>query len=220
MENDHSRGCFLIRNSKIAPADSNEVLSGPGAGASPASLNEAQLQAAARLKVALGAARTVAIAGIGPDDCPSEVAVQIAQAFAVADGKPALIVKAGSTGNPGAGSVAASEFDAFSRAEPIGGNVYRVRLDEAGIVLGQDLEISRKRLRAALLNFGVVLMDCGSFRENANGILMASLTDGVVLAARAGHRRRHELMEVREDLLRLKIPFLGVFLTRGVASAE
>lgn len=215
MENDYSRGCFLIRNSKIAPSDADEVLAGPET--LPASLSEAQLQAAARLKVALGAGRIVAIAGIAPDDCPSEATLQIARAFAVADSKPALIVRSGPGSDLAAASSAASDLDAFSRAEPLGGNLYQVRLDEAGIFLRQDLETSRKRLRAALMSFSMVLMDCGSFRENANGILMASLADGVVITARAGHRRRHELMEVREDLIRLKIPLLGVFLTRDVA---
>jgi hypothetical protein len=222
VEDDYARGCFLIPNSKLGALEAvkQEHLLRREASAPPAVVSDEQLQAAARLKVVLGSGRTAAVAGIAEEDCPSEVAWQIAQAFATTEHKPALIVTAESLKELADPAGVECERSVLDSAEALGGNVYRIHSGALGVLREQDVEAGRKRLRLALADFCLALVDCGNLRRNPSGLLLASLTGGVVIAARAGKRRRHELTELREDLQRLQIPLLGVFLTRGASPAE
>ena len=62
--------------------------------------------------------------------------------------------------------------------------------------------------------FRYVIVDAGLIRRQAEGMLLASLADGVVVAVAIAVRRRDEIAGFHEELQRLKIPLFGVVLTR------
>jgi Mrp family chromosome partitioning ATPase len=61
--------------------------------------------------------------------------------------------------------------------------------------------------------FRFIVVDTG-FVKSPESILLASLSDGVLLALAAGVRTRDEVAGFQEELRRLRIPLLGVMLTK------
>ena len=60
-----------------------------------------------------------------------------------------------------------------------------------------------------------ILVDCGIMFGSPDALLLAPLCNGIVGAAAAGVRKRHEILDFQEGLLKLRIPLLGIVLTEG-----
>jgi Mrp family chromosome partitioning ATPase len=180
-----------------------------------------QLQAAARLKIAAGPdRRVIAVSGILEEDGAATLAFRLGEALCALEREPVLIIETG-TGegacdpldllNSGASITSAAR----SVADP---HLFAIRIDRQENAAILASAHGRRLLEAMRREFRYILIDGGYTRDSAQGMILASAADGLVLAAKAGVRRRHEIEEFQRDLERLKIPLLGVLLTTGPAS--
>jgi Mrp family chromosome partitioning ATPase len=69
------------------------------------------------------------------------------------------------------------------------------------------------RLTAVRDRFQFVFADVGALLRNPEGLLLASVSDGVVVALAQGKRRHEEVVEFRSELKRLNVPLCGAVLT-------
>lgn len=188
------------------------------------------LQTAARLKVLLGATgKIVVVSGIADNDPATDLAGSLGGGLATMTESPVLIVDAnvraprmheiyGVPQDPGL-------LNVLDRELPLDRAVYRLELSN---LLVMPLGDSRSSLPALLSKpeahdaierirerFRFVVISTGLVAAGADGVLLASISDGVVAAVAAGVRRRHEVVQFHEELKRLKIPLLGVVLTKS-----
>lgn len=61
-----------------------------------------------------------------------------------------------------------------------------------------------------------VVIDVGAIQSGAEGVLLAAMTEGVVAALASGARRRHEVVQFRQELNHLNIRLFGVVLTKAL----
>jgi Mrp family chromosome partitioning ATPase len=61
--------------------------------------------------------------------------------------------------------------------------------------------------------FRYVIVDAGMIRRDPGGMLLASLADGVVVAAGVAARRRDEITTFHQELRLLNLPLFGIVLT-------
>jgi Mrp family chromosome partitioning ATPase len=66
-------------------------------------------------------------------------------------------------------------------------------------------------------HFRFIVADAGVIKS-AEGTLLASLSDGVLIALAAGQRTKEEVANFQEELRRLQIPLLGAVLTKRTSA--
>lgn len=187
------------------------------------------LQAAARLKVVLGAnRRVVAVTGIEPADGGTVLAAKLGAAMAQIDHGRVLVVEGNPASEkigqlfrlpPGPGFVdvlerRAESRDAIRQVAP--DNLFVLPRGEAIGPLATLLTSAAgtSLMTAIREHFRYVIVDAGIIRRDPAGLLLASQADGVVAAVAAGARRRDEIVTFRDELQRLNIPLFGIVLTR------
>src|SRR5262249_8129218 len=60
-----------------------------------------------------------------------------------------------------------------------------------------------------------VVVDCGRICASPDSLLLASLCDGVVSAVASAARRRNEFVGFQQAVQGLRVPLLGIVLTKG-----
>jgi Mrp family chromosome partitioning ATPase len=182
--------------------------------------------AAARLKHVMGPARSVvAVSSVDGRDCATALTARTAVALAEIEKENVLIVDANAVssrmsrlfaipGGPGLLDVLDERSDlgeALRCLEP--SNLWLLPLGTCSrsmrsLVSSPGCAVLLKELRT---RFRYVLVDAGN-AGSAECMLMASASDGVVLALATG-RTKEEAGRIQEELRRLQIPLLGVMLT-------
>jgi Mrp family chromosome partitioning ATPase len=194
------------------------------------SVADAELQAAARVKLSLGGVGKVfAVAGLALDDNSGRLASRLGSALAAVEPAPILLVDGnvsqpsqaawfGLAARPGLLEVLRGTADLRSAAQSAGpANLFVLPLGAhdgslASLLAGPNTAPLLREIRD---RFRYVVVEVGLVQKAPDALLLAALTDGVVVAVSAGDRRRHELQGLKQDLDRMKIPLLGVILTTG-----
>lgn len=239
MDESRANGSTISEEKERVPAgkDRRRTMSlgltaaGPAAGEQRReACTDEELQAAARVKLMLGPDRRVlAVTGLTPKDGASALAGRLGVAMAAIDQSPVLVldgnvvqpVQAATFGippGPGLLDLLEGEADLKSIARCVGpANLFVVPLGEPERPLASFLtDANSHRIMGSIRErFRYVLVDVGLVQTNPDGMLLASWTDGVLVAGAAGDLRRHQLTGLKEDLSRFRIPLLGVVLTRG-----
>lgn len=193
---------------------------------------EDALQVAARLKLLLGdSGGVVAIAGVAAGDGSTQLAANLGRAMAVIDQAPVLVMDANANiptlhklfsiaSGPGLLGLLAGNECLDVLAHPLEhGNLFVLPFGEGRSNLASLMASPQGAggLAALRKEFRYVFADVGTVLANPENLLLASATDGIVAAIAAGVRRRHEVAHFHQELLRLKIPFFGVVLTKGAS---
>lgn len=194
------------------------------------SVADADLQAAARVKLSLGAVgRVFAVTGLAMDDNAGHLASRLGSALAAVEPAPVLLVDGnvsqpsqaawfGLPAKPGLLEVLRGTADLRAAAQSVGpANLFVLPLGThhgslASLLAGPNAASLLREIRD---RFRYVVVEVGLVQKAPDALLLAALTDGVVVAVSAGDRRRHELQGLKQDLDRMKIPLLGVILTTG-----
>jgi Mrp family chromosome partitioning ATPase len=186
------------------------------------------LLAAARLKHVLGSKRrVVAVTGFHPKEGGSVLAARMASALAEIDRDNILVLDTNAGASQMAGLFAVRDTPGFQDVlegrlevkdvlrtmEP--SNLWVLPLGQASVPFGSLLTSPRCALVLNELReqFRFIIADAGAIKS-AEGTLVASLSDGVLLALAAGERTREEVASFQEELRRLQIPLLGAVLTK------
>jgi Mrp family chromosome partitioning ATPase len=187
------------------------------------------LQSAARLKLVLGSGGClVALSQLEERGGSGVLALRLALALSRLDQSPVLIVDGDSRSSmlaekfefpsfPGLWDVLQGTVDlpvAVRRIEPAG-NLFLLPVGSCSSALAYLLASDAARQLMARLRerYRYTIINVGAIRKQPDGMLLASLADGVVLAVAAGHSR-HELVEFREELSRLKVSLFGAIITK------
>ena len=191
------------------------------------------LKTAARLRLALGpSGRMVGIAGISENDGPPLLAARLGTALASMDQSQVLVIEGDDHSPaleeifsvpriPGFLDLLDSRADLKLAARPVTpGNLFVLPAGESERSLASLLTSPTCTEIMAIIRhqFRYIVVDIGVMHEGASGVLLASMCDGVVAALAAGDRRRREVLDFRRELERMKIPLLGVVLTRGASA--
>ncbi len=188
------------------------------------------LQVAARLKLMLTSDRQfISVGGIKEEDGSSYLTASIGSALASLDQAPVLVVDANTRSSklsslfdveegPGLLDVLdeATDGDDVSRSAPLG-NLQFLPLGKnsrslAALLGGPHSTQVFNRMRQ---QYRYILVDCGTICDSPDTMLLASLSDGLVGAIAAAARRRNEVVSFKQTLEHLKIPLLGIVLTKG-----
>jgi len=190
------------------------------------------LKAAARLRLALGPSGSlVAVTGIGDDDGSTLLTARLGAALAALDNSMVLLVD-GAGHRPGLPGVFSTpripglldllegraDLKLAVRAlDPP--NLFVLPVGEGSRSLASLLTSPKclEIMSQIRQQYRYVITDVGVMHEGADGVLLASMCDGVVAALAAGARRRWEVVDFRQELERMKIPLLGVVLTKGAS---
>jgi Mrp family chromosome partitioning ATPase len=181
---------------------------------------------ASRLVMSLTPAeQIVACSGIAPDDPSGSFAAHTGLALVRLGYGPVLVVDAVfpqratdlSTPRhaPGLSNVLANEVD-FTAA------VIRTDVDGLQMMAPGNPETFKpsqlsseamKIVREGFRTHRFVLLNVGSVTGSANGMMLASIADALVLVAAKGERTKREVMHAQSQLALLKSRFLGLVLT-------
>ncbi|WP_321471622.1 CpsD/CapB family tyrosine-protein kinase [uncultured Paludibaculum sp.] len=194
------------------------------------SVSDGELQAAARVKLSLGATGKVfAVTGLAPGDGSADLAVRLGAALAAVEPAPVLLVDGsvaeptqaaafGLPAKPGLLEVLRGDVELSSAVHSVGPpNLSVLPLGKgdaslASLLAGPNAATVLAQIRD---RYRYVVIEVGLVQKAPDALLLAAMTDGVVVAAATGDRRRHELQGLKQDLDRMKIPLLGVVLTTG-----
>lgn len=192
---------------------------------------EGALQAAERLKVMLGTAgRVVAITGLGESDGYTTLAATLGFALAALDESRVLVMDANVREprlhellhvhkEPGILDLLEQKSDlelATTKLEL--NNLFVLPVGQASTSLAALLSQPNgaRVLDEIRRTYRYVIIDAGVIRSGAGGMLVASMSDGVVAALATGARRRDEVRQFRQELKQLNIPLFGVVLTKAL----
>lgn len=192
---------------------------------------EGALQTAERLKVLLGSAgRVVAVAGLGESDGSTTLAAALGFALAALDESRVLVMDANVREprlhellrvpkRPGILDLLEQKSDlelATTRLEL--SNLFVLPAGQASTSLAALLSQPNgaRLLDEIRRTYRYVIIDAGVIRSGAGGMLVASMSDGVVAALAIGARRRDEVLQFRQELKQLNIPLFGVVLTKAL----
>lgn len=193
------------------------------------SASQEALQTAARLKVILGeVGRMVAVTGIDRSDGSTPLAAQLAVALAATDESPVLVIDGNvqeprlheifrAPQQPGILDLLEDRSDLAAATRSLEmNNLFLLPAGHASVSLAALLSRpTASRVFAEIRRiYRYVILDAGVIRNHPDGTLVASMSDGVVAAVAAGARRRHEVLQFRQELRQLNIPLLGVVLTK------
>jgi len=188
------------------------------------------LQTAARLKVVLRPhGKIVAVTGLDVRDGGARLAAGLGAAMAALDNDRVLVMDAnvrapelheafGIPRTPGLFDALDGKADLKLALRCVGpSNLFVLPIGESTETMGSMLTSPEgagvmKTIREQFRN---VIVDAGLIHSAAEGMLFASMCDGVIVALAVGIRRRDEILAFQEQLGRLKIPLLGVVLTRA-----
>jgi Mrp family chromosome partitioning ATPase len=190
------------------------------------------LLAAARLKhVLAGKRRLVVVTGFDATEGASMLTARIGAAMAEIDKDNVLIVDAnvespqmgaifGIRDAPGLQDVLEGRLavkDVLCSLEP--SNLRLLPLGASSVPLNSLLTSPRCALVMNELreHFRFIVADAGVIKS-AEGTLLASLSDGVLIALAAGQRTKEEVANFQEELRRLQIPLLGAVLTKRTSA--
>ena len=187
------------------------------------------LQAAARLRVLLGATgKVVAVSGIAENDGSTELASSLGSGLAAITESPVLIIDANSADpglhelygiarRPGLLNVLDNNADLAACVHRLElSNLFVLPLGESrtGLAALLSKPETQEVLEEMREKYRYIVVDMGLVAAGAEGVLLASMSDGVVAAVASGVRRRHEVQQFQQELKRLRIPLLGVVLTK------
>jgi len=197
----------------------------------PNTPSQEAIQTAARLRVLLGASgKMVAVTGVTDNDGATQLAGSLGSGLATITDSDVLIVDANAraprlheichvTIKPGL-------LELLENEVPLGAAVHRLQLSNLYLLpLGQSVGALATLLskpegqnvwQALRQRYRYVVVNTGAVATGADGVLLASMSDGVVAAVAAGIRRRHEVQQFQQELQRLRIPLLGLVLTKQV----
>ena len=190
----------------------------------------AALQVAAQLKVLLGKdKRIVAVADMVLNDGSTKLAAKLGTAMAKLENDPVLVMD-GNFQSPGIHK----EFnvprepgmsDIIEGNQELGKAVHVVNDDGLSVVsIGTVHENCVSLLSSSntestfgtLRNrFRYILIDVGPLLSSPESMLLASASDGLIAALACGIRRRHEVLKFQKQMEIMKIPLLGILLTKG-----
>ena len=187
------------------------------------------LQSAARLKLVLGSGgRLVALSQMETRGGGATLAMRLALALSKLDQSPVLLVDGDARSStladtfklptsPGLWDVLQGSIDlsgTVRRVEP-SGNLFFLPAGKGDSARASLLASDGARQLMATLRerYRYTIVNAGPIRTQPDGMLLASLSDGVVLALSAG-RSRHEVVEFREELSRLNVSLFGAILTK------
>lgn len=187
------------------------------------------LQAAARLKVVLGeVGRMVAVTGIEASDGLTPLAAQVAVALAATDDSSVLVID-GNVQEPQLHEIfripqQPGILDLLEQRSDLAAATRNLALNNLFLLPAGQGSMSLAALLSRptanqLFNeirriYRYVIIDAGVIRNRPDATLLASMSDGVVAAVAVGTRRRHEVLQFRQELRQLNIPLLGVVLTK------
>jgi len=187
------------------------------------------VQTAARLQVLLGeTGKVVAVTGVAENDRSSLLAGCLGSGLAATSGSSVLLIDANVESphlhemfhvalKPGLLDLLEEELEVEAAAHPQeSGNLFVLPLGQSESSLPALLgkEESKNIFASLRARYRYIVINVGLLGSRPEGVLLASLSDGVVAAAAAGVRRRHEVQQLREQLKTLHIPLLGVVLTK------
>jgi Mrp family chromosome partitioning ATPase len=186
------------------------------------------LLAAAKLKHVLGSARkVVSVACFTEMDGGSILSARVASGLAEIDKGNVLVLDAnvatpqlgrlfGVENTPGLQEVLEDNLDVKDALRPLEpSNLWMLPLGAVNASLSSLLTSPRcaQVIDELRQQFRFIVADTG-FVKSPESVLLASLSDGVLLALAAGARTRDEVASFQEELRRLHIPLLGVMLTK------
>jgi capsular exopolysaccharide synthesis family protein len=191
-------------------------------------VSEPVLQTVTRLRMGLGLGESIiAVTGIEPADGASRLAAHMALALARIERSPVLLVD---------GNVRAPEFHTTFNTQQTPGlcELLEGELELADTVHESDvpffnvLTSGRASSLAVTLfssskcqhtfeafrnRFRYVVVAVGPLSRASEGMALASMADGLVLALANGERRRRELLQVKREVAGMKTRLLGAVLT-------
>lgn len=191
---------------------------------------EGALQTAERLKILLGTAgRVVAVTGLGESDGFTALAATLGFALAALDESRVLVMDANVREprlhellcvpkRPGILDLLEQKSDlepATTKLEL--NNLFFLPVGQASTSLAALLSQPGgvRVLDEIRRTYRYVIIDAGVIRSGPGGMLVASMSDGVVAALAIGARRRDEVLQFRQELKQLNIPLFGVVLTQA-----
>jgi Mrp family chromosome partitioning ATPase len=195
----------------------------------PEAQSQEVVQTAARLQVLLGATgKVVAVTGVAENDGSSLLVGCLGSGLATTSGSSVLLIDANVESphlhemfhvalKPGLLDLLEDELQVESAAHPQeSSNLFVLPLGQSEFSLPALLSKpgSKNILDSLRAKYRYIVIDVGLLGSHPDGVLLASLSDGVVAAAAAGVRRRQEVQQLREQLKTLHIPLLGVVLTQ------
>ena len=197
----------------------------------PGTDSQETLQTAARVQVLLGATgKVVAVTGVSKGDRPTQLAGCLGSGLAATSGANVLLIDANVqsprlhemfhvASKPGLLEVLEEGIEVEGVARPHeSSNLFVLPLGQSASTLPTLLSKpeSKSVFDSLREKYRYIVIDTGLLGSCPEGVLLASLSDGVVAAAAAGVRRRHEVQKLQEQLKTLRISLLGVVLTKEV----
>jgi Mrp family chromosome partitioning ATPase len=191
-------------------------------------VSEPVLQTVTRLRMGLGLGESIiAVTGIEPEDGASRLAAHIALALARIERSPVLLVD---------GNVRAPEFHTTFKTQQTPGLCELLEgepetsdmVHESDVPFFNVLTSGRAASLAVTLfsspkcaqtfesfrsRFRYVVVAVGPLSRASEGMALASMADGLVVALANGERRRRELLQVKREVAGLKTRLLGAVLT-------
>jgi hypothetical protein len=191
-------------------------------------ISDETLQAAARIRVGLTPKdRVVAFTGIAAEDGVGSLAMEISIALSRIEQEMVLMIqgqseyadparRVDSTSRPGLLETIAGDATLESAARDT--DIHGLYVMPCGNMTQETISLlSSERAREVFgtlrQRFRYVCMDVGHLLTSPCSIFLARLSDGVVLALAAGHRRREEVDLMRREMEATKLKLLGIVLT-------
>lgn len=188
--------------------------------------SEEMRRIASRLVMSLAPAeQIVACSGVACDDPSGSFAAHLGLALVRLGYDPVLVVDAvfpkrepdlSVSGHPvGLANVLASEIDPAAAAvqtDVVGLQVMAPGNSEAF----KPSQLSSDAMTAVLKVFRMyrfVILNVGSVKGSADGVMLGLISDALVLVARKGERTKREVLHAQAELALLKSRFLGLVLT-------
>ena len=185
-------------------------------------LREDGLQVATRLMAALGPEdRILAVTACEEEDGAGELAAQLAMGLSRIGQEPVALVDAnirqpslsglfGAEGNQGLSDIAAKGLDLSSALRRYAGGFAFLPAGSESATL--PAPACARAVAALRSQFRYTVIATAPLLRHAEAVTLGSVSDGVVLALRAGKRKRDEVLDVQRELGRLKVRFLGAVL--------
>ncbi len=189
----------------------------------------AALQAAARLKIRVGTTgRVIAVSGLSDTNGLTSLVATLGVALATVDGSRVLVIDGnaaeprlhnvfGVSRQPGILDLLEHKSDLEHATHQL--EFHNLFFLPAGIASTPLAVLLSNPGAASVFNeirrtYGYVIIDAGLVRSSSDSMLVASMSDGVVVAVAQGGSTRHEVLQFRQQLKQLNIPLFGLVLSK------
>ncbi len=194
-------------------------------------VSEGALRAAVRLRQGLASgSQVVAFTGVEETDAAASLAAQISLALVQIEQTRVLLVDANVLRpkihewmqvpvSPGLCDLVGDSLDIHKAIHP--SDVDRLFVLSVGnsaanlVSLFSSLQCE-KVFRSLRQQFRYIIVNLPPVLLSPEGLVLASVTDGVVISLAAGRRRRDEVLRMKRELTALKTPILGAILAEEI----